>query len=107
AHRRASLCPRAGIAAGEQSPSASTHDRAESRARSRELPSVWLRAVACVDPVERAVDSLLSLPRIGWVAASRWSSLHESARSAGLAGRDRLDRSDALARRSDRDSART
>jgi len=44
-----------------------------------------------------AVDSLLSLHRVRWLAASRRSPLYEPTCSAGPAGPDCLDRSDAVA----------
>ena len=47
------------------------HDRTQPRARPGELPEVRLRTLAYLDPFDRSQDPLLSLHRLGRVAASR------------------------------------
>ena len=88
---------RAGTAAREQSPGAATHDRTQRRAGLGELPPLRVRPLARVNPFERSPDSLLSVPRLGRLAASRWSCLQEPTGPAGLVGSARVDRSDAAA----------
>ena len=56
-------------------------------------PATRCRAV---DTVERAPDPLLSLPRVGCVATSRRSALHQPTGSAGPPGWSPLERGDAV-----------
>src|SRR2546428_11895858 len=91
-HRRAHLCPRARIAAREQSPVAATHDCAEPGAGAGELPAMRVRALAHVDPFECAADPLLSLHWLGCLAPPRRPALRQPTRATRSLGSDRLDR---------------